>query len=59
MKSKNPYWNTMWSERDSEFYWSGIKHGFVAGLIEAAIAIGFTWMIVTDIKKIKKELEEA
>lgn len=30
--SKNPYWNTIWSIRDQEFYWSGTKFGFALGV---------------------------
>ena len=29
----NPYWNTIWSHRDVEFYWSGVKFGFVYGAV--------------------------
>ena len=35
----NKYWDTIWSERDEAFYWSGCKFGFVAGAVLTAILI--------------------
>lgn len=53
MKS-NKYWNTMWSERDQEFIWSGI----VIGFITSAVLTSALWidgiLLVDSIKNHKK-----
>lgn len=58
MKS-NKYWNTIWSDRDQEFYWSGTKFGFVT----AAILTSALWVnsiaIMNAIKNHKKSEEES
>ena len=33
IRLKNPYWNTIWSNRDQEFYWSGVKFGSILSAI--------------------------
>lgn len=33
MFDKNPFWDTMWTTRDQEFLWSGVKGGFCVGAI--------------------------
>ena len=39
MFEKNPYWNTMWSNRDEEFYWSGVKGGATVMLLVLGIPL--------------------
>jgi len=57
--NKNPYWNTLWSNRDQEFYWSGTKFGFALGIGTTLVAM---WCLNTaieihkDLKK-KEEIE--
>ncbi len=41
--SKNPYWNTMWSNRDQEFYWSGVK----GGVLVSALVMGIPLVSLT------------
>ena len=48
----NIYWNTIWSERDGEFYWSGLKHGFLC----AAILIPCTYVTIRVLVNEFKEL---
>lgn len=52
---KNPYWNTMWSNRDQEFYWSGVKFG----AIFSAIMVPCTYIAIREVfnefKQIIKE----
>lgn len=38
----NPYWNTIWTDRDGEFYWSGVK----IGALISAIMVPCTYMVV-------------
>ena len=47
MFEKNPYWNTMWSDRDGEFYWSGVKGG--AAFMMIALGIPLVCMTVSHI----------
>ena len=47
----NPYWNTMWNERDEEFYWSGVKHGAVISAIATAIIIFVPRELVREFKE--------
>ena len=53
--NKNPYWNTLWSNRDQEFYWSGTKHGFALGIGTTLLAM---WYLNTAIKIYKNRKEE-
>lgn len=53
--NKNPYWNTFWSNRDQEFYWSGTKHGFALGIGTTLLAM---WYFNTAIKIYKDRTEE-
>lgn len=41
MFEKNPFWDTMWSKRDEEFLWSGIRGGFcIGGILATCLCIG-------------------
>lgn len=52
----NPYYNTMWTNRDQEFYWTGCKNGMVIGAIGATILIGWVTLVIPEwIEKIKQE----
>ena len=54
----NPYFNTMWTNRDAEFYWSGCKNGMVIGAIGAVILIGFVKYVIPEWKEeFKKDKE--
>lgn len=57
MKS-NKYWDTIWSERDQEFLWSGMKIGFMT----AAILTSAAWVLgvsmvqnIKDYKNLQRE----
>ena len=52
--NKNPYWNTLWSNRDQEFYWSGTKFGFALGIGTTLVAM---WCLNTAIE-IHKDLKK-
>lgn len=55
----NKYWNTIWSERDQEFVWSGMKIGFVTAVIlTSALWTNGIW-IVNEIRDHKKADEES
>ena len=48
----NPYFNTIWSNRDQEFYWSGVKHGaLIAGIIVPS-AIVCIYEIIQEFKEL-------
>lgn len=52
----NPYFNTIWTNRDEEFYWTGCKHGMVIGAIGAVILIGCVKYVIPEWKeKFKQE----
>lgn len=53
--AKNPYWNTMWSIRDQEFYWSGVKFGALFSAIMIPVTVGAIWGIVNDFKELTKK----
>lgn len=53
--SKNPYWNTLWSNRDQEFYWSGNKFGFVLGIGTGLVAMCYVNMAIKFYKELKEE----
>ena len=54
----NPYFNTIWSNRDKEFYWTGCKDGMVIGAIGAISLIGFAIFVVPDWIGNRKNEEE-
>lgn len=45
------YYNTIWTERDQEFWWDGIKSGTIAGSIIAVVLGVWGVMIYHKIKK--------
>lgn len=49
--SKNPYWNTIWSNRDQEFYWSGVKGG---ALISGIMVLSIVAIIQDAIREFKE-----
>lgn len=55
--SKNPYWNTLWSNRDQEFYWSGVKFGFALGIGTGLVAMFYANMAIKVYKDFKEEIE--
>lgn len=52
----NPYWNTMWSNRDQEFYWSGVKHGAIFSAIMVTCVFVVVREAVNDIKQMREEV---
>ena len=50
---RNPYWNTMWSDRDQEFYWSGEKFGMIFSAIMIPCAYVLTKEAVNKIKNLR------
>ena len=57
--SKTPYWNTLWSNRDQEFYWSGTKFGFALGIGTGLVTMFYVNMVVKTIKNHKNSEEES
>lgn len=55
--NKNPYWNTLWSDRDQEFYWSGTKFGFALGVGAGVLAMCYVGMAIKFYKESKEENE--
>lgn len=53
--SKNPYWNTIWSHRDQEFYWSGIKDGILIGAIVVPCMCMTVYTLINEFKEIIKD----
>lgn len=53
--SKNPYWNTMWSNRDQEFYWSGVKFGALFSAIMIPVMVIDLYVLIDEFKKAIKE----
>lgn len=53
--SKNPYWDTMWSHRDQEFYWSGVKFGTLVGAIAIPCMCITACILFNEFKEIIKE----
>lgn len=54
------YYNTIWSERDQEFWWDGVKGGFIAAMIFTSVLWVDGIMLVSIIKEhIKKEEMES
>lgn len=51
----NPYWNTMWSNRDAEFYWSGVKFGAIFSAIMVPCVFFVARETINDIKRICEE----
>lgn len=58
MKS-NKYWDTIWSERDQEFLWSGTKIGFVAAVILTSSAWVLGVSMLQNIKDYKNSQRES
>ena len=52
----NPYWNTMWSDRDAEFYWSGVKFGAIFSAIMTPCVLFLTREAIKDIKQMHEEV---
>lgn len=49
------YFNTIWSERDQEFWWSGMKGGFII----ATILTSALWIDgITFVRWIKEERDD-
>lgn len=55
---KNKYWNTVWSDRDEEFYWSGVKFGTLYSAIMVSCIWGIGLHVINSIKSGRKESEE-
>ena len=53
--ARNPYWNTMWSDRDAEFYWSGVKFGAVYSAIMVPCVFIVARRLVKEFKEICEE----
>lgn len=54
------YYNTIWSERDQEFWWDGVKGGFITAMIFTSVLWCDGIMLVSIIKEhIKKEETES
>lgn len=51
----NPYWNTIWSHRDQEFYWSGVKFGFVCGAVMVPMVYFAMRSLSDEFKTLKKD----
>ena len=49
------YYNTIWSERDQEFYWDGLKDGSIIGSVLTCVAILGIYEIVYCVKSFKDE----
>lgn len=49
------YYNTIWTERDQEFYWDGVKFGFAIGSILAMGAVACIYDAIQFIKSLKDE----
>lgn len=49
----NKYWDTIWSERDQEFVWSGMKIGFITSMILTSIIWIDGMMILSKVKESK------
>lgn len=49
------YYNTIWSERDQEFYWDGLKNGTVIGAIGIATVIAYGAIIVSEIREHRRQ----
>lgn len=57
--SKNPYWNTLWTNRDEEFYWSGTRFGFALGIGVSLVAMLYVHVGVEMYKNHKEEKTES
>ena len=55
--NKNKYWNTVWNDRDQEFYWSGVKHGALIATIMTSCLIAIGSELIETIKEHRKESE--
>lgn len=57
-KDKNNKWyNTIWTERDEAFYFTGARDGFIGGILAvvAVVGIGFTiHEVVNEMKDLNK-----
>ena len=54
---RHPYINTIWSDRDQEFWWDGMKIGAITSMVMTSILWGYGIMFVDMIKKKKHEEE--
>jgi hypothetical protein len=56
---KNPYWNTMWSDRDGEFFWSGVKFGALFSAIMIPCTYTTIRILIKEFKELNTNQEEA
>lgn len=55
---KNPFWDTIWTERDQEFYWSGCRFGVAFGVALASCAFAGALILIDEFKNRKQKKEE-
>lgn len=51
---QHKYYNTIWDERDREFYWDGIKNGMIIGMISAIALVVGGIRLVEKVKELNK-----
>lgn len=54
---KNPFWDTIWTKRDEEFYWSGCRFGVALGTVATSFAFFGVLIIIDEVKNRKQKNE--